>query len=137
MAKRSAAQAYLHARQTLAHRLGEIEAEVAEIKAALGLSTTRPPSPRLPKRTAAKRVGASARKKRTRGTGLLAILRHLNEKGPVKPAALAQATGITYGTVSNTLNTLRQRKHVSRSETGWSLTAAGKADLAKRAKLPS
>lgn len=131
------AQAYRQARQNLIDRLGEIEAEVAEIKASLGLSATAAPRPRPRRGAPPPRAGASAGKQRKPGTGLFAILRHINEKGPLKPAALAEATGITYGTVSTALNTLRQRQHATPSAKGWTLTPAGKANLAKRARLLS
>lgn len=52
--------------------------------------------------------------------------------GPLKPAGLAQRTGIKTTIVSVALNGLKKKKLTVRGSTGRSLTAAGRADLARR-----
>lgn len=122
------AQKYLEARQELITRLGEIESEVQQIKSALGLgSDARKPA-------AARSAPSGGRRKGKRGSGLLAILRTLNDKGPIKPVMVAQLSGVRPTTVSNALSTLKNKRLTARSDRGWTLTPAGKAELVKREK---
>jgi hypothetical protein len=132
--KSNVATAYLQARSQLMGRLSDIEVELAEIRKALGLvGGAALPAPTGGAKRGPK-PGGKRRKLRPRGTGLRAILKHLDTKGPAKPKDVAASTGITYATVSNTLSTLRGKKLVARSDKGWTLTPAGKTDLAKREK---
>lgn len=122
----------MQARRELIARLGQIENELQQIKSALGLEdngqTRFAPGGRGAPHRGGKRKGK-------RGSGLLAILRTLNDKGPIKPMELAQLSGVRATTVSNALSTLKNKRLTARSERGWMLTPAGKADLAQREKL--
>lgn len=126
------AEKYMQARRELIARLGQIENELQQIKSALGLEdngqTRFAPGGRGAPHRGGKRKGK-------RGSGLLAILRTLNDKGPIKPMELAQLSGVRATTVSNALSTLKNKRLTARSERGWMLTPAGKADLAQREKL--
>ena len=66
------------------------------------------------------------------GVARLAILRGLNERGPIMPTALAKFSGVKVATVSNTLSELHHAKSADRSDKGWTLTGAGKTELARR-----
>lgn len=79
--------------------------------------------------TPAKR-GSGRRAKR--GTVTLSILRVLNEKGPIKPAALAAAANLNPNTVSTLLDSFRRKRLAVRNDAGWSLSVSGKAELARR-----
>ena len=75
---------------------------------------------------------SGTRRRAKRGTVTLATLRTLQTKGPIKPAALAQAAGVKPTTVSTALDTFRRKKLAVRSDAGWSLSATGKAELERR-----
>jgi hypothetical protein len=124
------AQKYLEARQELITRLGEIESEVQQIRSALGLGSDAHRTAAAAARGAPSGGGRRGR----RGSGLLAILRTLNDKGPIKPVMVAQLSGVRPTTVSNALSTLKNKRLTARSDRGWTLTPAGKAELAKREK---
>lgn len=124
------AEKYMQARRELIARLGQIENELQQIKSALGLEDNGQA------RFAPAGRGAPRGKRRgKRGSGLLAILRTLNDKGPIKPTELAQLSGVRATTVSNALSTLKNKRLTARSDRGWTLTPAGKAELAQREKL--
>jgi hypothetical protein len=125
------AQKYLEARRELVTRLAEIETELQQIKSALGLSgDSHKPAARAARPATRGAVGRRGK----RGSGLLAILRTLNDKGPIKPVMVAQLSGVRPTTVSNALSTLKNKRLTARSDRGWTLTPAGKAELAKREK---
>jgi|GEM_PF-3455218 len=125
------AEKYVQARRELIARLGEIENELQQIKSALGLEAN------VQARFATAGRGAphgGGKRKGKRGSGLLAILRTLNDNGPIKPTKVAQLSGVRPTTVSNALSTLKNKRLTARSDRGWTLTPAGKAELAQREK---
>jgi hypothetical protein len=78
--------------------------------------------------------GRGGRRRARRGTAILGILRALDQQGPLKPARVAELSGVKPTTVSTALDNLRRKKHASRGSAGWALTAGGRADLAAREK---
>lgn len=135
MARAKAAQDYMAARNALVQRLDELQNELNDIREALGAGAA--PRASAAKSAAGNVAAPSAGRKRgkkrmPRGQGLLLILQALQEHGPIMPREIANVTGITSGTVSNTLNTLKQKKHATHTDKGWALSAAGKAELKAR-----
>jgi hypothetical protein len=91
-----------------------------------------------PSSAATARASAAARKaprrggRTQRGAAILGILQALDRGGPLKPAQVAEMSGVKPTTVSTTLDTLRKKSLAGRNAAGWSLTRAGRAELSKR-----
>jgi predicted transcriptional regulator len=70
-----------------------------------------------------------------RGSAIIAVLRTLQAKGPIKPTELARNAGVKATTASTLLDNLRKKSLAARSDSGWSLTASGRTELARRQKI--
>src|SRR5215470_6966695 len=110
-------------RDHLAHQLEAIGRAIAELGEKPGPTARR----HVASRAVSRRHGRAAR-----GTVILAILRTLDEHGPIKPAKVAQRSGAKPTSTSVALDKLKKKKLAVRSDKGWSLTAAGRGELTRR-----
>jgi hypothetical protein len=88
-----------------------------------------------PRATSIKRQPRATRGRAKRGTVIVSILKALAHKGPARPALIAAAARAKPTSVSVALAGLQNKKLAARSAAGWTLTASGRADLARRTSL--
>jgi hypothetical protein len=121
-------------RARVAGEVARLQTQMSALEIALGALSGDGNGVSKPRATTINRQSRPTRGRAKRGTVIVSILKALADKGPAKPALIAAAARAKPTSVSVALAGLQNKKLAARSAAGWTLTAAGRVDLERRAK---